>query len=132
MCGALNERIGLGLDAAQHPIHGLAEFLSDRQGQGQAFDCIGAREHLGELGIREVTNLYEGAPGSRKPVVTHTLSRLTDTQRQLYDLLHLDRHRARSTNTRDFRRGFPMDGARSSQSARDLGCAGSDVEGDSR
>jgi transposase len=51
---------------------------------------------LDELGgIREVTNLYESAPQSRKPVVTRTLSRLSDTQRQLYDLLQLDRYRAR-------------------------------------
>jgi transposase len=51
---------------------------------------------LDELGgIREVTNLYESAPQSRKPVVTRTLSRLSDTQRQIYDLLQLDRYRAR-------------------------------------
>ena len=51
---------------------------------------------LDELGgIREVTNLYEAAPRSRKLVVTRTLSRLSDTQRQLYDLLQLDRYRAR-------------------------------------
>ena len=51
---------------------------------------------LDELGgIREVTNLYESAPQSRKPVVTRTLSHLSDSQRQIYDLLQLDRYRAR-------------------------------------
>jgi hypothetical protein len=44
---------------------------------------------------REVTNLYESAPQSRKPVVTRTLSHLSDTQRQIFDLLQLGRSRAR-------------------------------------
>ena len=51
---------------------------------------------LDELGgIREITNLYDKAPGARRPVISRTLSRMGDTQRQLYDLLHLERHRAK-------------------------------------
>jgi hypothetical protein len=57
---------------------------------------LSVEQLLDELGgIREVTNLYESAPQSRKPVVTRTLSRLSVTQRQIYDLLQLDRYRAR-------------------------------------
>lgn len=51
---------------------------------------------LDELGgIREVTNLYQAPPESRKPVVTRTLSVLSATQRQLYELLRLDRYRSK-------------------------------------
>lgn len=51
---------------------------------------------LDELGgIREVTNLYDAAPGARRPVVTHTMSRMNDTQRTLYEVLGLEQHRAR-------------------------------------
>lgn len=67
-----------------------------RRNLHQAGISLSVGRLLDELGgIREVTNLYESAPRSRKPVVTRTLSRLSDTQRQLYDVLQLDRYRAR-------------------------------------
>jgi len=50
-------------------------------------------DHLG--GIREVINLHDKTPGARRPVITHTLSRLSETQRRLYDVLKLERHRVR-------------------------------------
>lgn len=51
---------------------------------------------LDELGsIREVTNLYSKAPAARRPVVTHALSHMSDTQRQIYEHLNLERHRTR-------------------------------------
>lgn len=51
---------------------------------------------LDELGaIREVTSIHDKEPGARSPVFTHTLSSMSETQRTLYDLLKLERHRAR-------------------------------------
>jgi transposase len=51
---------------------------------------------LDELGaIREVTGLYDQKPGARRPLLTHTICTMTETQRQLYDTLTLEKHRAR-------------------------------------
>jgi transposase len=58
---------------------------------------------LDELaGIREIENLYDAAPGARRPVVTMTMSRMGETQRKLYDLLHLERYRARQGGSRSY------------------------------
>lgn len=51
---------------------------------------------LDELGgIREITNLYDKAPGARTPMVTRTLSHLNATQQRLYEVLNLERYRAK-------------------------------------
>ncbi|MFH0902985.1 MAG: hypothetical protein V2A73_20340 [Pseudomonadota bacterium] len=45
--------------------------------------------------ISALTNLYDAAPSARRPVVTHALSHLDETQQDLYDLLRLERYRAK-------------------------------------
>jgi len=67
-----------------------------RRKLSQAGVSLSVERMLDELAaIREVTNIYDAAPDARRPVVTHTLSRMTDLQRKLYEIFGLQRYRAR-------------------------------------